>query len=62
MSKQIINSRMKGMWGKNGRGKNWLDEVEQDLRIQGIRNRHAAARDQNEWRGVLLKANVNNRF
>ena len=38
--------------------KRWTDEVEEDLKILGIRNWHAATGDWNEWRCILLEAKV----
>jgi len=47
---------------ENGHGKNGFDEVEQELKIKGIRISHAIARDQKKWRRGLLKANVRTGF
>jgi hypothetical protein len=38
--------------------KRWIDEVEEDLKIMGIRNRHAVARDRQEWRRIVLEAKI----
>jgi hypothetical protein len=34
--------------------KRWKYKVEGDLKIMGIKNRHAMARDRWEWRNVIL--------
>ena len=47
---------------KLDRGKNRLDEVEQDKKKRGTSSSHEIARYQKEWRGVLLKANVHSRL
>jgi hypothetical protein len=39
-----------------------LEEAEENLRIKGIINSNAIARDNTEWRRVLLKVNVHSRF
>jgi len=44
MPKQIINSRMEGIWKSKVTEKNGLDEVERDLKIKGIRSTHEIAR------------------
>jgi hypothetical protein len=38
----------------------WIYEVEEDLKIMGIRNRHAVAKDRQEWREIVLEAKVHN--
>jgi hypothetical protein len=46
---------------KSGRPrKRWIDEVEDDLKIMGIRNWHAVAKDHQEWRKIVLEAKVHN--
>jgi hypothetical protein len=48
---------------KRGRPyKRWIDEVEEDLKIMGIRNWHAVAKDHQEWRKIVLEADVHNRL
>jgi hypothetical protein len=44
------------MEGTTKRRKRWIDEVEEDLKIMGIRNWHAVAKDRQEWRKIVLKA------
>jgi hypothetical protein len=34
--------------------KRWTDEVDEDLKTVGIRNRHAVAKDRKKWRGIML--------
>jgi hypothetical protein len=51
------------MEGKRKRGrpcKRWLDVVEEDLKIMGIRNWHVVVRDHQEWRRFVLEAKVHN--
>jgi hypothetical protein len=38
----------------------WIDEVEDDLKIMGIRNRHAVSKDRQEWRKIVLEVKVHN--
>jgi hypothetical protein len=38
-----------------------IDDVEEDLKIMGVRNWHAVARDRQEWRRIVLEAKVHNR-
>jgi hypothetical protein len=46
---------------KRGRPhKRRIDEVEEDLKIIGIRNWHAVAKDRQEWRKIVLEAKVHN--
>jgi hypothetical protein len=46
---------------RSGRPRNgWIDEVEEDLKITGIRNFHAVARDRKEQRRVLLDTKAHN--
>jgi hypothetical protein len=48
------------MEGTRKRRKRWIDEVEEDLKIMGIRNWHAVAKDSQEWRKIVLEAKVHN--
>jgi hypothetical protein len=46
---------------KSGRPrKGWIDDVEENLKITGIRNWHAVARDRKEWKGIVVEAKVHN--
>jgi hypothetical protein len=40
--------------------KRWIGEVEEDLKIMGIRNWHAVAKDRQECRKIVLEAKVYN--
>jgi hypothetical protein len=53
MPTQAVTTRMVGI--RNRRPwKRWTDEIKEDLKVIGIRNCHTVARDQKEWRRVLL--------
>jgi hypothetical protein len=46
---------------KRGRPcKRWIDGVGENLKIMGIRNWHAVAKDYQEWRKIVLEAKVHN--
>jgi hypothetical protein len=47
--------RKRGRPRKRGR-----DKVEGDLNIMGIKNRHATARDRQDWRKIVSEAKVHN--
>jgi hypothetical protein len=57
---KIITTKMEGTRKRERPRKRWIDEVEEDLKIMGIRNWHAVARDHREWRRILLEAKVHN--
>jgi hypothetical protein len=40
--------------------KRWIDEGEEDLKIMGIRNWHAVAKNCQKWRKTVLEAKVHN--
>jgi hypothetical protein len=40
--------------------KRWADEAEEDLKIMGLKNWHAQARDWKEWKWIVLEAKVHN--
>jgi hypothetical protein len=48
MPKKVVTARMEGTRQRGRQWKKLTDEVEQDLKINGIRNCHAEARDQKE--------------
>jgi hypothetical protein len=60
MPKKILTSKMEGKRKRGRPYKRRIDEVEEDLKIMGIRDRHAEARDHQEWRWIVLKAKVHN--
>jgi hypothetical protein len=39
--------------------KRWTDELEEDLKIMGVRNWHTATGNWKEWRWILLEVEVN---
>jgi hypothetical protein len=44
---------------KRGRPcKRWIDKVEENLKVMGIRNWHAVAKGRQEWRKIVLEAKV----
>jgi hypothetical protein len=55
-----ITTKMEGTRKRGRPRKRWIDEVEEDLKIMGIRNWHAVAKDRQEWRKILLEAKVHN--
>jgi hypothetical protein len=60
MPKQIMTTKTEGTRKRGRPRKRWMDEVEEDLKIMGIRNWHAVAKDRQEWRKILLEAKVHN--
>jgi hypothetical protein len=46
MPKKIMTTKMEGT--RKRPRKRWTDEVEEDLKIMGIRNWHAVAKDRKE--------------
>jgi len=56
MPSQAVTARMVGI--RNRRPwQRWTGEIKEDLKVMGIRNCHTVAREQKEWRRILL---VNN--
>jgi len=53
MPTQAVTARMVGI-RKRRPWKRWSDEIKEDLKVMGIRNCHTVARDQKEWRRILL--------
>jgi len=50
-------------WKEKGRPwKDGPDEAEEDLKVKGIRNWHAVARNWKEWRRIDLEAKVQSRM
>jgi hypothetical protein len=60
MPKKIMTTQMEGTRKRGRPRKRWIDEVEEDLKIMGIRNWHAVAKDRQEWRKILSEAKVHN--
>jgi hypothetical protein len=60
MPKKIMTTKMEGTRKTGGPRKRWIDEIEEDLKIMGIRNWHAVAKDHWEWRKIILEAKVHN--
>lgn len=40
--------------------KRWIDEVEEGMKITGIRNWLTVAKDRQEWRKIVLEVKVHN--
>jgi hypothetical protein len=57
MPKKIMTIKMERKRKRRPR-KRWTGEVEEDLKIIGIRNWHAVAKDRQEWRKIVLEAKV----
>jgi hypothetical protein len=57
-----MTTKMEGTRKRGRPCKRWIDEVEEDLKIMGIRNVHADAKDHQEWRKTVLEATVHNRL
>jgi hypothetical protein len=55
-----MTTKMEGTTKRGRLRKRWIDEVEEDLKIMGIRNWHAVAKDRQEWRKIILEAEVYN--
>jgi hypothetical protein len=50
-----MSTKMEGTRKRGRPRKRWIDEVEKDLKIMGIRNWHAVAKDRQEWRKIVLE-------
>jgi hypothetical protein len=48
MPKKIMTTKMEGTRIRGRPRKRWIDEVEEDFKIMGIRNWHAVAKDSQE--------------
>jgi hypothetical protein len=48
MPKKIMTTKMEGTRKRGRPHKRWIDEVEEDVKIMGIRNWHAVAKDRQE--------------
>jgi hypothetical protein len=57
---KIMTTKMEGTRKRVRPLKRWVDEVEENLKITGIRNWHAVAKDRQEWRKIVLEAKVHN--
>jgi hypothetical protein len=56
MPEKIMTTKMEGTRKRGRPRKRWIDEAEEDLKIMGIRNWHAVAKDLQEWRKTVLEA------
>jgi hypothetical protein len=56
-----MTTKMEGTRKRGRPHKRWIDE-EEDLKIMGIRNWHAVAKDRQERRKIVLEAEVHNRL
>jgi len=54
MSEQIVTARMERIRKKGRPRKRWTDEVDEDLKRMGTRDRHTVARDRMEYRGIIF--------
>jgi hypothetical protein len=48
MPKKIMTTKIEGTSKRERPRKRWIDEVEEDLKIMGIRNWYAVAKDRQE--------------
>jgi hypothetical protein len=55
-----MTTKMEGTRKRGRPRKRWIDEVEEDLKIMGIRNWHAVAKYRQEWRKIVSEAKVHN--
>jgi hypothetical protein len=60
MPKKIMTTKMEETRKRGQPRKQWIDDIKEDLKIMGIRNWHAAAKDHHEWRKIVLEAKVHN--
>jgi hypothetical protein len=60
MPKKIMTIKIEGTRKRGRPRKRWIDEVEDDLKIMGIRNWLAMAKDRQERRKIILEAKVHN--
>jgi hypothetical protein len=58
--KQIATDTVEGRKKIGRPRKRRRDESEEGLNVMGIRNRHAMAKDRQEWRKTVLAAKVQN--
>ena len=54
----ILNAKIDSGSRRGRSRKRWIDDLESDLRILGIRNWKAKARNRNEWKVVVRKAKL----
>jgi hypothetical protein len=55
-----MTTKMEGTRKRGRPRKRWTDEVEEDLKIMGIKNWHAVAKDRQEWRKTVSEAKAHN--
>jgi hypothetical protein len=61
MPKQVAIVRMEGKRKKVTPWKDGLGEVEEDMKLKGIRTLHAVSRNWKEWRKIVQEAKDHNR-
>jgi hypothetical protein len=55
-----MTTKMEGTRKRGRPRKRWIDEIQENLKIMGIRNWHAVAKDRQEWRKIVLEAKAHN--
>jgi hypothetical protein len=57
---KIMTTKMEGTEKRGRPRKRWIDEVEEDLKIMGIRNWYAVIENRQKWRKIVLGAKDHN--
>ena len=58
MPKMILNAKIDSGRRRSRPRKRWVDDLESDMRSQGIINWKAEARNRNEWEGVVREVKI----